>query len=137
MKIWILLIFILASFDALAQNVDSNASYFSIGGYWSLATEDPLIVTADPIIDDPIYTAIAMVNPITSSLTIDFRDEIPKERITVAISDTVGYKLLKSSSFVPKNKEHIVSLDWLKPGYYHVVVFSDDKRVLYMGDFAK
>ena len=134
MRISILLIFILGSFSAFAQNAGRQGN---LAGYWSLASEDPLIVNADPIISDPIYTATAIANPVTASLTVNFGDEIPKERITVAISDTLSYKLLKSTSFIPKYKEHIVSLNSLKMGSYHVVVFREDKRILYMGDFLK
>jgi hypothetical protein len=109
-------------------------------GYLTLVTADPLVVAEDPVASY-VNRAAVVVNRATSSLTVDFKEDIPKQRITVAISYEDG-QLLRSASFLPKEREQTVSLPEMKSttlyaSRYNIAVYQDDKRVLYWGQFVK
>jgi hypothetical protein len=102
----------------------------------TLVSTDPLTVAEDPITGYVDHASV-FTNAEAPTLTIDFKDEIPKSRITIAISDTNG-KLLQSESFIPKQKQQIISIRKLKkPTTYRVALYYVDKRVLYWGTFQK
>jgi hypothetical protein len=151
MKHVLLLLCILSKLSALGQSAitneprrnpewDSNTYYVEQGnlccGYLTLVSLDPLTVAEDPIVGYA-FTAKALVNPVSPTLTIDFEGDIPKQLVTVAISDTAG-KLQQCDSFMPKENERIISLRRLKNhNTYRIAVYSEDKRVLYWGTFER
>jgi hypothetical protein len=93
-------------------------------------------VAEDPIVAY-VFTASVSVNPLTQSLTIEFKEGVPRQRVIIAISDTAG-KLLQSDSFIPKENERAISIRKLKaPGTYRIAVYCDDKRVLNWGTFER
>lgn len=124
-----------------ASTSDSkNISRPMAPGYLTLITENPLTVAEDPITSYMNRASVA-VNSANSSLTVDFKESIPKQRITVAISYEDG-QLLQSQSFIPKDREQKLPLPELKANTlyasrYNIAVYQDDKRVLYWGQFVK
>lgn len=84
-----------------------------------------------------IYPASLSNKTVTSTLTIDYGDEIPKGGVTIAISDTTG-KLMQSLTYIQPGGRNIVELSSsYKPGEYNIVVYQADKRVLLRDKFLK
>lgn len=148
----LIFLYLSCGFSSLAQSSDikepkrnpewdSNTYYveqaaFFEGGYLTLVKTDPLTVAEDPITGYSDHASI-FTKPATPTLAIDFKDEIPKARVTIAISDTNG-KLLQSESFIPKEKKQVISIRKLKKQRtYRVALYYDDKRVLYWGTFQR
>ena len=122
----------------LISEINSNKQ--KSPGYLTLVTESPLVVAECPGISY-INRASVVVNLDSSSLTIDFKEDIPTQRITVAISNDVG-ELVKSESFFATEREKTVSLPNLKSitiyaNRYNIAVYQEDKRVLYWGQYVK
>ena len=118
------------------QNTGKSGSL----GCMTIVTDDPLVVSESGC-TPYINRASVVVNRAASSLTVDFKEDIPKQRITVAISYEDG-QLMRSESFLPKEREQTLSLPELKSttlyaSRYNIAVYQDDKRVLYWGQFVK
>ena len=133
MKAFLPLLFAISSLGALAQtsNVKQDTggvSILTINDYFGRPTINGFHYT---------YTASLAGKIVTSTITVDYGNILPKDGVTIAIYDTTG-KLMQSPSNRHSGGRSIVDLSSsIKPGEYRIVVYQGDNRVLLREIFIK
>ncbi len=76
-------------------------------------------------------------NPVTTTVSLHYAAEIPKQRLNVSISNMLG-QLVHAESFIPRaEKTDIVLSNELPVGVYAIAVYGINNAVLYKGTFVK
>jgi len=143
MKTFLFLLFVISSFGTLAQSSHVKKDTVRVPSKESNKYSAVLLLYdyfGRPLIDGFHYTYTASLTnkTVTSTVTVDYGDELPKDGATIAIYDTTGILMQSSSYKQSAGGMNIVELSSsIKPGEYHIVIYQGNNRVLLREKFLK